>query len=392
MINSYYKLKIVGKSPKRYLNTLIKQHIHLLNIEYINDDVFIKVSLRDYEKIKKIKTSYKFIIVKRYGVASIKYKIYYHFVFLVCCLFSLLVLNVLSHITFSIEVVHNNKELRNLLVEEMKNYGIEKYRPVVSYEKKEEIIKKIVEKHQDKIEWLEITNIGVKYIVNVEERIIDYSPVDDTLQNITASKNGILLKIDATKGEVLRKINDYVKKGDIIISGNIMKKDMVKAQVKAEGNIYAETWYTSSVLVPLHYKNERLTGKSSYVLKFGFFDKNVAFINRYKYYEDEDYFSVHNSLVPFSFSLSKRKEKEVEDYSFDYESAVEHALVLAENKMEKRLKMDEYIISKKVLKKKRKGSKIEVEVFFRVYENITGTSKLKEMTAEDYKKQEEIKE
>lgn len=392
MINSYYKLKIVGKSPKRYLNTLIKQHIHLLNIEYLNDDVFIKVSLSDYEKIKKIKTSYKFIVVKRYGIASIKYKIYYHFVFLICCLFSLLVLSILSHITFSIEVVHNNKELRNLLVEEMKNYGIKKYRPVVSYEKKEEIIKKILNKHKDKIEWLEITNVGVKYIVNVEERIIDDSKVDNTLQNIVASKNGIVLKIDAIQGEVVKKVNDYVKKGDIIISGNIMKKDMVKAQVKAKGNVYGETWYTSKVLVPLHYKEEKLTGKSKYVFKFVFNNRDFSLFKSYKYYEDEDLFSINSKLLPLSFSFSKRFEKQVKNYAFDYESAEREALLVAENRLKKELDMDEDIISKKVLKKKRKESKIEVEVFFRVYENITGTSKLKQMTAEDFIKQEENKE
>lgn len=389
MINSYYKLKIVGKSPKRYLNTLIKLHINLLNIEYINNDVYIKVSDKDYEKIKKIKTSYKFEIVKRYGIEKIKYMISYHLIFIICMLFSLLILNILCNITFSIEVVHNNKELRNLLIEELNNNGIKKYHPVVSYNKKEEIINKIIEKHKDKIEWLEITRVGVKYIVNVEERIIDDSKEDTTIQNIVAKKEGIILKIDATSGEVVKKINDYVKMGDIIISGNIMKKDEIKSQVRASGLVYAETWYKTKVIVPLKYKDESYTGKRKYVLKFSFNDKDFALFNNYKYYEDEDLVSLKNKLLPFKISISKRIEKKVKKYDFDYESAVDHALIISSNKIEDKLDLDEYIISKKVLKKTRKDSKIEVEVFFRVYENITSASKLKEMTAEDYKKQEE---
>ena len=58
-------------------------------------------------------------------------------------------------------------------------------------------------------------------------------------------------------------------------------------------------------------------------------------------------------------------------------------------RIEKDLNEDEYILSKKVLKKSKKNSTIDMEVFVRVYENITKRQALKEMTEEDYKKQEE---
>jgi hypothetical protein len=38
---------------------------------------------------------------------------------------------------------------------------------------------------------------------------------------------------------------------------------------------------------------------------------------------------------------------------------------------------DEYIISKKILKKEAFSSKIKIEVFYKVYENIGITSKIK---------------
>ena len=392
MINNYLKIKIIGKSPKSFLNYLIKMHINLLNIEYINNDIYISITENDYKKILKIKTSYKCEIVKRYGILNIKYIIKYHLIFFICCLISFLILNVLSNICFSIEVIHNDKDIRDLIIKDLNTQGIKKYRFMVSYNKKEHIADNILRNHKDRLEWIEITRVGVKYIVNIEERIINNKKYDTKLQNIVANKTGIIKKIDATSGEVIKKINDFVKKGDIIISGNIMKGDKVKAQTRAEGIVYAETWYVSHVLVPLKYKKERFTGKYRYLIRFRFNNKNIALFNSYKYYDDKDIFLLKNKLLPIDIGLVKRYDKKVMSYDFDYDEAIDHALILASNKLEDKLDMDEYIISKKVLKKTRKNSTIDVEVFFRIYENITRASDLIEMTEEDYKKQDEIKE
>ena len=48
-----------------------------------------------------------------------------------------------------------------------------------------------------------------------------------------------------------------------------------------------------------------------------------------------------------------------------------------ENEIKKNLDIEEYIISKNVLKNELKSSKMYIEVFFKVYENI-GTTSIKE--------------
>ena len=55
------------------------------------------------------------------------------------------------------------------------------------------------------------------------------------------------------------------------------------------------------------------------------------------------------------------------------------ALEESELKIKSRLKDKEYVISKNVLKKEVNSSKIKVEVFFKVYENIGVTSKLEKI-------------
>ena len=59
------------------------------------------------------------------------------------------------------------------------------------------------------------------------------------------------------------------------------------------------------------------------------------------------------------------------------EEALQKALKLSENEIKKNLDIEEYIISKNVLKKELKSSKMYIEVFLKVYENI-GTTFYKE--------------
>ena len=67
-------------------------------------------------------------------------------------------------------------------------------------------------------------------------------------------KSGIIIKVEAEQGVILKKKNDYVSQGETIISGDIIKDETVKGQVKAKGTVYAETWYKVHVSYPLIYK------------------------------------------------------------------------------------------------------------------------------------------
>ena len=65
----------------------------------------------------------------------------------------------------------------------------------------------------------------------------------------------------------LLEVNDYVHKGDIIISGDIKKDEELLKKVCARGKVYAEVWYMVNVSIPIT-KEERIkTGKKRYNLK-----------------------------------------------------------------------------------------------------------------------------
>lgn len=376
MFSSTYKIKIEGKDVKRFIKKLYSNNIYFNDIEMYDKYAYVEVDKSNYEKLKQIKTIYKIEIVKLYGIIRIIDFIKRYSLFLIILGVGLLYLIFLSNIIFKVEVIHSKKEIRDLLYKELKYYNLDKYHFVKSYKEKEKIEEYILNKHKDKLEWLEIERIGTKYEVRVEERIIKKENDKLDVQNIVAKKDGIITKIEASKGEIVKKIGDYVKKGDIIISGTIKKDDVIKGKVAASGNVYAEVWYKTIVDMPYYYKNSTKTGRKRKVLKIKFLDKDIYIFGfkKYKFYDERKILYLKSRILPIGFSYSLERELNVEEYLYSPEEAVNTAIEYASKKLQKNLGENESIISKTVLNSNENENYITVEIFYKVNENITDTS------------------
>ena len=369
----YYDLKITGKDVKRFINNLSKMHINLYDIRYIDKNAIIKVNRLDYLKIKKIKTIYKIKIIKYYGIASLKYFIYKYKLFLSVLVIGFIFFLFLTNIIFEVEVNTNNKELKEMILDKLEENKISKYNMVVSFSKKEKIKEKILKEYRDKIEWLEIKRIGTKYEIEVEERKKNNQDADETPRDIIAKKNGIITKIYSESGEIVGKIDHYVKKGDVLISGKITKKDEIKALVKASGKVYAETWYTVSVSLPYHYKEETKTEKKKYVITFNFLNKSKKLFDnkKFKNYNSKNILNIKNTILPISLSFDRQEEVIMKDNVYTIENAYFKASEIARKRLLDNINTDSKIIFEKKLKTNEINSKIDIVIFYKVIEDIT---------------------
>lgn len=373
-----YRIKITGKDPKYFLRHLIVKKIKLYNIIEDHDGISLTVDEVDYAKILKMKTSYNIQIINRFGVAKLRY-LFLKYKYILSFLFLTLgLMIILSHFIFFIDVIHSKEEIRELVENDLKEFGISKYRFRVSYAKKEEIRNKILEKEKDKIEWLEIDRIGTRYIVNVEERLIKDNKVDNEVRDIVAKKDAMILNIEAETGEIVRKKYEYVRKGDTIVSGTIKNKEDEVSKVKAEGKVYGEVWYSVTVELPKKYYEEKKTGKTSKALTLRIANKKISvpFSKDNKSYISEDSPILENNLIPIKLVLETKHEIEIIDKEYNMDNSSSEAIKLATKKLEDRLDEQSMILSKKVLKKALKNSKIIVEIFFKVRENITDYKKI----------------
>lgn len=375
MFKSLYKLSIEGKDVQRFIKLLYKRGITFNRLYLSNNKYYVVVDVSNYKKIIDVKTTYIIKIERVYGNLYIKQLFNNNKIFIISFLFSVVLLFVLSNIIFDIEIVHSDKKIVNLIREELKKNDIKKYTIAKNYDERSAIKESILDNNRDSLEWLEIERVGVKYIIRLDKRIINSKKEDNNICNIVADRSGIILKIVADKGEIVKKVNDYVKKGDIIISGSIHKGEDVKDNVSASGNVYAEVWYKVKVVLPINYYEEKNTNNSEKALSIRFINKEVNLFKRKNYiYENvnskllfSDFFNL------FNIYYNNIEEKYVNDELNTIINEAD-AVKMAREKIEERLSNEEYIISQKKLKTTLNDSTITIEVFFKVYENISSKS------------------
>ncbi len=378
MIKDYYKLKIKGRDFNRFINTLISFKIYFDYSSIKKDECIIIVDSDNYEKIKKLKTSYKIEVINTYGPVKYKRLLKKYSLFLGAIFLTYLLLTFLSSLIFRVEILHTNKEIRDLVRRDLYEYNIKPYRFKKSFKKREEILDKILEKEKEKLEWLEIKVSGTTYIVNVEERKKNKVKVLDGEQDIVAKKDAMILRIEAEHGEVQKKKYDYVKRGDVIISGFIKNKEDYVSKVRAEGVVFGEVWYNVSVLIPKVYKETLYTNKENTVLQFKYLNKDYNLFSKYKEYESDNKFVINNNILPVSFGIVKLKEVKNTYHKYNINNVDNVALKIASDKLLSQLGNRDTIISKKVLKRYEKKGKILVDVFFKVSEDITDYVSIKD--------------
>ena len=384
-----YVIKIEGRRPSSLLSLLIILKIPFIKKNETKDSLIIEIEENQFQRIKKLVPTYEVTILKRTGISYLLNLYKTKKVFLFSILFAFLVITVLTNITFSIRIVETDSAIKEMLLDDLKENGIIKYHFKVPYKKKEQIRQKILDKEKDSLEWLEIEEIGTMYQVKAIKRV--NNPKEETLtpRSIVAKKKGRITRIEADYGEVTAKKNDVVEKGDTLISGLIKNKDEIKTKVAARGKVYAEVWYQVNLNLPTIYQEETKTGNQKNILEILFLDKNIFISELFKYQNsiNKEKVIYQSNLIPFRISFTKKEEINIKQVTYQNKSSQKEIEQLAIKKLKQRLGNNIKILSIKVLKKKTSADRIEVELFFKVEEDITSYSSLEniDITLENQK-------
>ncbi len=365
------KIKIIGKNPNYFLQKIIYERVNIYSLKTENHSLEIIVNQKDYEKIKKMKTSYKITILERYGISKYQF-LFKNYFYIFIFIFLGILLNIfLSHIIFEIEIIHPNKQLINIIEKDLQEFGIKKYTFKMNYKQKEQVKNKLLEKEKDILEWIEIEAQGTKYKITLEERKKREEESSCPPRNIISKKNAIILEIQSSSGEIVKKKQDYVGKGEIIISGLIHNKEEIVSKKCAIGQVFGETWYRIKITLPTERIEEEFTNRKQLGLSFLFFHYDFSSHKKFSSFQKKEYNIIEGIIIPIKIGLIKYNETHQFHNVYQEEYLEKEALEVATKTIDKKLQKGEEILEKKVLKKQKKNSKIEVEVFLKVKEDIT---------------------
>lgn len=364
----------------KFINKLQYLRINIIEIKYENKYIYLKIESKYFEKLNKYLISYKFKVVKELGIYNTINKVKKNYIYIISIIIGIILFSILSNMVFKINIIHENKEIRELIKDELDENGIKALSFKKSYKELDKIRQKIIDKYPDKLDWMEFEVDGLIINVRIEERIITDTTKEDKVCDLIAVKSGIINDILVENGEVLVNINDYVKEGDTLVTGIIKYNEEDKRLTCASGEVYATTWYTVNVKIPFSYNEYIETGKKKYnIIWENNGNKHLLLRKRFTNYNSY----LNNILKIFDFNLYLETEKETKKITKTYteKEALEVGINKAIENIKIKLSDKDEIIDKKVLKKVVNDSTMDIEVFIIVKELIS-TQKEIEITEE----------
>jgi similar to stage IV sporulation protein len=366
-MNEVVKIKVNVYNQELFIKKMLALNVNIWNITYQNRMLTCNVNNKDLNKIKKI---YQVAIVKEYTFKRYKKVLKINMINIITLVWIVLLFLFLSNVIVNVNIESDNQELVQDLTKELNNYGIKRLTIKKNYGEINNIKNILKNKFNNRLEWLEIENSGMKYIVKLEMRKSKVPKIEAEHCHVVAATDGLITRIKAATGIVMVKSNQFVKEGDILISGNISVNDETKKDVCSNGLVYGEKWYSVFVDIPNTYEEKEYTGKKKHNLLIEWDNRDFKiFKSRYNNYDTSKNLVISilgkklYSLTEYEYKYST-KTYEDDNLDFKIDSLVVEKLNLSLND-------DEKILYKNILKKEVNDSRIRVELFVAVEKLIS---------------------
>ena len=360
------------------INYLIYNNIYYEDLICNKNGYILTVNIDDYKKISR---RYKCEIIRYYGKNYFINFLTVNKYLLISFIIGLFLLHLLTSTIFKININTSDVSLKKVINEALIDNGIEMYKRKKSFDELLSIKEKILNENRDVLEWIEISEKGCTYNIDVTKRVKkERNDEEKILNDVIASKDGKILSIVVENGVKAKDINDYVKKGDILISGNVVKNEDTVYLTNAKGKVYAEVWNTVNITIPFNYIEYVNTGRKVNHYYLDMFNHEFTLIGKYNNPNVIKTKSIilDKPYLPFKLYKEEMKIYKYKEFNISVDEAYNEAIKRSEEKIKQTLNDDEYIISKKVLKKEVFSSKIKLEIFFKIYQNIGMNKEIEE--------------
>ncbi|WP_240376590.1 sporulation protein YqfD [Bacillus piscicola] len=287
------------------------------------------------------------------------------------------ILIVLSQMVWKIEIRGADPDIEQTIVAGLEDIGLQIGTFQFLLPSPAGIQKEILDK-TDGVTWIGVERKGTAYYLNVAEQSLPEEKETPSPRHIISKKTAVVQSIYAEKGQVVVQENDLVKKGDLLISGFIGKGENAKA-VPASGKVLGETWYKTTVELPIKQKVNTLTGPTTKMYAIQLFGLRLPVWGFSAKEEYDDYVvteRVFNPAIkewelPAAWVVTTYSEKNTTEQSSSVQEAKKHAQKAARYKMKKRLPKEAHIKDEKILQSRTQDGKVKLVIHYQVIEDIT---------------------
>ena len=382
-ILGYVNIEVEGYFIERFINICNSKKIFLWNMKRKHSTIIrVNIEIRDFKKIKEIakKTKCRVKIQKKRGIPFILHKYKKRKIFAIFFLLLIIVVVVLSNFIWNIEVTGNNKISTEEIIKDLADDNFKVGMSKINLNTKN-IIDKIRLKRND-LAWMGIEVKGTNAIIKIVEADLKPDIIkEEEYCNIVATKDAMIVKINAQNGTAVVKQGDIVTKGTILIQGWLEGQFTGIRYVHANGEVQAKVWYSQKVSIPLKQTNKIKTGKeeNKYSVKINNFEINL--LKGVPKFQNYDTIEMSKKLKLFSdfylpieikHNIYQEYEEQVVTYSI--EEAKKLGITQADECLKEQIKEKE--VTNKKINAEQIGDNIEVEVIYEVLESIGTKEKI----------------
>lgn len=377
-------VKATGKGLERFLNNCMRSGIAIWNVKkHGPHSITFQMGLRSIKKIRHVVRGSDCKVEFQRGVgAPFLYKrLLKNSGFVTGVFLFIGLVFIMSNMVWGIEIKGANPATEYQIRKQLNEMDI-KIGKFQFFNKELDKIQEELTNNIDAITWIGVELKGTTYQFQVVEKNEPEKVPEASPQNLVASKKATIVNMFVEEGQKVVKYNQVVQKGQLLVAGAIGKEGNTKI-VSAKGKVWGETWFGSTVEIPLESTFQVLNGneQQKYSLTFGNIHIPIWGFGKVDYTEYELEENSKNLKffkweLPISLTNKTYREKEEVMRSYTKEQAIEKGLEKARNDILSKIGDDGQIKEEKILRQTIKNGKVILNIDFTAIENIAKTQPL----------------
>lgn len=375
------RIRVEGRYVEQFLNRCISENVSIWNIKRISDQSVVgTIHLQDVKKVRVLlrQSDCKISFTHRRGLPFLLKRIGERVGFATGMVLSLILIFLLSNIVWNIDIKGASPKIENELRLAIQELGVKRGAFQFTLPDVEYIQREVSERVKDAT-WIGVRQKGTTYEFEVVEQQLPEEAERYSPRHLVATKEAIIYSIFVEHGQAVVKKHDFVRKGDLLVSGYIGSEDTENRElVPAKAEVFGEIWYKSKVEVPLESLFTTLTGerKVKHYLSFGDFSLPIWGFGSHSFESVEE--DVHTKPLhffqwplPISYERLTYYESTQFERQYTKEEAIAAAKQQAKNELIEHLPNDAKVIGEKVLHEAFENGKVKLQIHYQVIEDIT---------------------
>jgi similar to stage IV sporulation protein len=377
-VDGHITITVRGKRFERLLNMAVRDGIRIWNIRRVGQEVCrCDMMIRDYFRLRPLlrETGCRVHVEQREGLPFWIIRMRRRLGFTVGALLFLFGLYMLSAFIWNVEI-HGTKQLSPQQVSQAaEKVGVKQGAWKAKLKERDMLQRQMLQLLPEAS--LVLVDIqGTKAIIQVVEKEEPEKPKAIGPRNLVAKKRAVIHSILTESGTSKVSVNQFVEKGQVLISGIIGSEQSQRA-VPARGKVEGEVWYVSNLSLPLSQVQYHMTGEKrqrQYLVLGPFAVQVWPFkdqpLSRYETEEKRYDLAYAGFSLPIAWKTVTHTEIEPITRQLTAEEAVEVGKDLARQDVLKKAGKNAFIKDEKVLHVKAENGKVYVSIHFSVIEEI----------------------